>query len=199
MRASLRHVLPTLLLCTAFSAQADVPPTGDFWIIHQETAESGYRHNYYIDDRAGNAASRPGGIRTAGVFQAESREGGAAWVGFLAIEVDCARQRARVTNIQVHNSWDNTWSGKDVEGEWLKKPEAWMIKSRDFVCKPEGRASSGAYHLGKMHVSALHEQSRALFIAQGRQLAKEAILKKIDEAFDMMPQQGASGSKEKVQ
>ena len=200
MYPSLRHLLPALLLSTSFAAQADVPPTGDFWIVHQEEAESGYRHIYYIDDRTGANASRPGGIRTAGVFQSESREGGAAWVGFLDIEVDCAKQRARVTNIQVHNDWGNTWSGKDVDGEWLKKPEDWMIKSRDFVCKPGERASNRAYHhLGKMQVSTLDEQSGAIFIAQGRELAKEAILKKIDEAFDMMPQPATGGAVESVQ
>lgn len=199
MYPTLRHLMPVLILSTSFSALADVPPTGDFWIVHQEKQESGYHHIYYIDDRTGANAGRPGGIRTAGVFQAESREGGAAWIGFLDIEVDCAKKRARVTNIQVHNDWGNTWSGKDVDGEWLKKPEDWMVKSQDFVCKPGERSSNRAYrHLGKMQVSALNEQSRAIFISQGREEAKEAILKRIDEAFDMMPQPGAGGSMENV-
>jgi hypothetical protein len=199
MCPSLKHLLPALLLSTSFCAQADVPPSGDFWIVHQEQQASGYRHIYYIDDRAGNTASRPGGIRTAGVFQAESRQGGAAWIGFFDIEVDCAKKRARVTNIQVHDDWGNTWSGKDVQGEWLKKPEDWMIKSQDFVCKPDQRSANRAYHhLGKMPVSTLEAQSSAIFISQARQESKEAILKKIDEAFDMMPQPGTGGSMENV-
>ncbi|WP_236209401.1 hypothetical protein [Pseudomonas tohonis] len=182
MRCSPRLLLPALLLSSSVTAHAE-QLVGDYWIVHHQ-GDLGVNELFVADGDAAHIVDRPGGIQSLGVYQVYEKTG--KKLTSYDVEIDCGKNRVRINDAQDFGVF-NDWTPVKVSSKWQSQPDAWLARSRDFLCQPGERASMR--HLGKMSPLAMIDESREVFSAQGREQYKAAILKTIDDAFDRMAQQ----------
>ncbi|NIE75230.1 hypothetical protein F3J45_12360 [Pantoea sp. Ap-967] len=180
-----RRLMPAALLCCTFTVQASDVPTGDFWIIHHQ-GSLGTNQAFIADGDANNIYARPGGAKSLGVYQFNEAPGTPTFTAY-DVEIDCAKNRARIMGAQDYRSVFNELRPAKFSSQWQTKPEAWLVQSRDFVCRPTERQAKKMQHLGAMPASQMAKAGPELFRALNREALKATIMQQIDEAFAQMP------------
>lgn len=185
MRISPRYLLPALLLCFPLAAQA-IETDGDYWIIHSQ-GSAGNNLAFVADADPAHISKRAGGVVSLGVHKVYQNTGN----GFLTaheIEVDCAKKRVRIKRADEIDGPMGGVRPVQISSAWQTQPEAWLVKSRDFICQPQQRTGEGMIPIGSMEMLRMIDAVRAYFTVLGREQARAAILKEIDDAFARMPQ-----------
>lgn len=184
MIAFTRHILPAVLLCNALAAQASDVQMGDFWVVHYQGGLG--KHQVFIaDGDPNNIFSRPGGLKSLGVYQLYEEPGKPTFTAW-DVEIDCAKNRVRTTGAQDFRSVFNELRNAKYSDQWQSKPDTWLAQSRDFLCKPAERQAKKMERLGVMPASQMSKAGPQLFQILNRETAKAAIMQQIDEGFAQM-------------
>lgn len=196
MRITPRRLLVALLLSSPLSAAAQNAIMLDIWMVHHQ-GDLGTNEVFLVDARPDQILNRGKGVRSLALYRLYE-DSALRDMTTYDVEVDCSKNRVRLKAAHDFDQLSRIRTPLKVSSAWQKSPEAWLVQSRDFLCKPAEREARKMDHWGVTDGLTLIERGESYFRSLKREQSIQKILQIIDQAFDSMPQTPNGDSKELV-